>query len=125
MVQSKLILSVCSRTTIAFERVFLTDAVDDDREKSFAHMRDLMLSGSFLCDIFIGGMEGVENEYRLFLKAQPGSPVFPVASTGAAAANIYQSSPNLKKSHPELQNDVSYINLMRSIVNPFLPRSVR
>ncbi len=34
---------------------------------SLAHMREAMLSGPFLCGIFIGGMEGVEDEYKWLL----------------------------------------------------------
>lgn len=105
----------------AFERVIITDAVDNDRNKSLAHMRDTMLRGSFLCGIFIGGMEGVEEEYNLFCKAQPGVPVFPVASTGGAAGNLYRLYPDFQKNHPELQSEISYINLMRRIIASTLP----
>jgi hypothetical protein len=118
MFQSKFFKRAFPEDNDAFERVILTDEIDNDREKSLAHMRDAMLSGPFLCGIFIGGMEGVEDEYNLFQIAQPTLPVFPVASTGAAAANIYQSNPAFQKSHPELQAEVSYINLMRSIIKP-------
>lgn len=105
----------------AFERVILTDAVDNDREKSLGHMRDMMMRGPFQCGIFIGGMEGVEEEYNLFCKAQPGVPVFPVASTGAAAGNLYRLNPDLPKNYPELQSEISYINLMRRIIGSTPP----
>lgn len=100
----------------AFERVILTDAIDGDRDKSLAHMRDLMLSGPFLCGIFIGGMEGVEDEYNLFRKTQSEAPTFPVASTGAAAAILYQTDPTIQQTFPQLQTEISYISLMRNIV---------
>lgn len=121
MFQSKFFKREFPEDNDAFERVVLTAAVDDDREKSLAHMRDVMLSGSFLGGIFIGGMEGVEDEFNLFQRAQPTSPAFPVASTGAAAANIYQSNPVFPKDYPELDAEVSYINLMRSIVQRISP----
>ena len=69
----------------------------------------------------LGGMEGVENEYGLFRKAQPHVPAFPVASTGAAAANIYRADASLQKHHPELLDEVSYVNLMRGLVAPGRP----
>lgn len=101
----------------AFEQVIVTADVDNDRDKSLALMRDQMMSGSFLCGVFIGGMEGVEEEYSLFCKDQPGAPAFPIASTGAASAIIYQSDKKLQSAHPELQTEISYITLMRYLIS--------
>ncbi|CUW46306.1 SLOG domain-containing protein [Novacetimonas hansenii] len=99
-----------------FERVILTDTVNDNRELSLAHMRNIMMQGPFLGGIFIGGMEGVEEEYKIFCNTNPEVPVFPVASTGAAARNIYYSNPKFQNNYPELQSEISYINLIRRIV---------
>jgi SLOG cluster3 family len=117
MFQSSFFKRVFPNDNKAFERVVVTDAVDEDREKSLARMRDEMLRGPFLCGIFIGGMEGVEEEYNLFRKAQPGVAAFPVASTGAAAAILYQSDPDLQENIPQLQTEISYINLMRNLIS--------
>jgi hypothetical protein len=121
MFQSRFFNRVFPEDNKAFEHVVLTESVDNDRDKSLAHMRDLMLSGPFLCGIFVGGMEGVEDEYKVFRKVQPRAPVFPVASTGAASAKIYQSDPDLQKDHPELQTEISYINLMRNLITSSYP----
>lgn len=118
MFQSRFFDRVFPDDNAAFERVILTDAVEGDRQKSLVHMRETMLSGPFNCGIFIGGMEGVEEEHEMFRRVQPDAPVFPVASTGAAAAILYNASPSLKKQHPELQEELSYITLMRSLVYP-------
>jgi len=40
--------------------------------------------------IFIGGMEGVIEEFNLFRQCHPQKPTYPVASTGAAAGEIAQ-----------------------------------
>ncbi|WP_459162062.1 SLOG domain-containing protein [Bradyrhizobium japonicum] len=79
-------------------------------------MRDQMLSGRFLCGVFIGGMEGVEEEYGLFRRLHPSVPAFPVASTGAASEKIYRSDSSLPEKYPELESEVSYINLMRGLI---------
>jgi hypothetical protein len=100
----------------AFERVILIDKVDNDREKSLARMRDEMLSGEFSCGIFIGGMEGVEDEYKLFVDLHKNVPAFPIASTGAAALRIFNSDASMQKRFPELQEEISYIGLMRSLI---------
>jgi hypothetical protein len=100
----------------AFERVILIDKVDNDREKSLARMREEMLSGDFSCGIFIGGMEGVEDEYKMFVHLHTNVLAFPIASTGAAALRIFKSDTSVQKHFPELQEEISYIGLMRSLI---------
>ena len=52
-----------------FDNIVLTDIVEGDRERSLLHMRNRMLGESeFVAGIFIGGMEGVEEEYDMFIK---------------------------------------------------------
>ena len=97
---------------IRLQRVILTDAVENDREKSLVHMREVMLSGPFNCGIFIGGMEGVEDEYKMFIRLHPGVSAFPIASTGAAAAIIFKSDSLIQKQFPALQDEFSYITLI-------------
>jgi hypothetical protein len=116
MFQSRFFDRVFPEDNAAFERVILTDAVEGDRQKSLVQMRETMLSGTFNCGIFIGGMEGVEEEYEMFRRIQPDVPAFPVASTGAASAILYNANPTIKKQHPELQEEISYITLMRNLV---------
>ncbi|HRM31169.1 MAG TPA: hypothetical protein PLH48_11735 [Acinetobacter johnsonii] len=72
-----------------FEKVVRTDAMQD-KDHSLALMRKKMIEENDFCAaIFIGGMEGVEDEYNLFKKAHPDCPVFPIASSGAASKILY------------------------------------
>lgn len=98
-----------------FERVMLIDAVPGDRDASLAAMRKSMLGQRFQAGIFIGGMEGVEDEYGMFREMHPKTAAFPIASTGAAAGRIYAADPNLANRHPELAAEISYLTLMRSL----------
>ncbi|MGB3727594.1 MAG: hypothetical protein WA981_17740 [Glaciecola sp.] len=60
------------------------------RESSLLLMRKKMLSEHvYVAGIFIGGMEGVEEEYDLFREYQPTAALIPLASTGAAAKRLY------------------------------------
>jgi hypothetical protein len=102
----------------AFEKVELVDAVQNDREKSLLHMREVMLAKPFAAGVFIGGMEGVEQEFDLFRHLQPHIPVFPIASTGAAASIIYDRDSDLQHKHPELRDEISYLTLMRDLIAP-------
>jgi hypothetical protein len=51
---------------VAFERVEVVDSVAGDRTASLVQMREKMLAGPFELALFIGGMEGVEDEYAMF-----------------------------------------------------------
>nr|WP_314369717.1 hypothetical protein [uncultured Acinetobacter sp.] len=71
------------------EKIIRTDALKD-RATSLELMRNKMIvENDFCAGIFIGGMEGVEDEYKLFRETHPYVPVFPIASTGAASKILY------------------------------------
>jgi hypothetical protein len=116
MFQSRFFEREFPEDNAAFEHVELVDAVQNDRQKSLLHMREVMLAKPFLCGLFIGGMEGVEEEYDMFLHLQPGISAFPIASTGAAAAMLFERDKDLQRNHPELRDEISYLTLMRDLV---------
>jgi len=88
------------------------DGVPGDREQSLLLMRQRMLTDKpITAAFFIGGMEGVIDEYQLIKKHQPGAKCFPVASTGGASLQIFQSS----EFDPMLINELTYRTLFRSI----------
>jgi hypothetical protein len=69
-----------------FRNVILTDAVPGDQNSSLLLMREKMLSRDDLAAaVFIGGMEGVEAEYDLFIRFHPQAKVLPVAASGGAS----------------------------------------
>lgn len=71
------------------EKIIRTDSLQD-RASSLQLMRkEMIVKNDFCAAIFIGGMEGVEDEYQLFKEAHPNIPVFPIASTGAASRILY------------------------------------
>jgi SLOG cluster3 family len=114
--QSRFFTSAFPRDNASFERVELVDEVPNDRDASLLRMREAMLAGSFDVGLFIGGMEGVEEEYGLFRHMHPEARAFPVASTGAAAQAIFGRDPDLQRKHPELRDEISYLTLMRDLV---------
>jgi hypothetical protein len=83
-----------------FPDVVQTEA-GENRGASLQRMRDTMFDS---CDfaagvagVFIGGMEGVEEEYRLFRAKHPDAAVILLATTGAAAKIIYRSVESTEK----------------------------
>lgn len=86
-----------------------------DRDKSLYEMRMQMIKDNhFYAAIFIGGMEGVEEEYKMFTAVHPDAKVFPIASTGAAAKLIFDASPG--KFDKRLQTELTYTSLFKELL---------
>lgn len=95
-----------------FENIVFTDVVDNEREKSLLYMRHKMLDESeFSAGIFIGGMEGVEEEYDMFIEKHPKALALPIASTGAAAKKIYDE--RFTDKNERLVKDYAYMSLFQ------------
>lgn len=90
-----------------------------DRRKSLIELRNVIFaSHKFTSAVFIGGMKGVEEEYLQFKKTHPSAYILPVASTGAAAKNIFYSlHPRPEKS---LLANHSYMTMFRSHLHNFI-----
>ncbi len=74
------------------------DAVEGDREASLLAMRRAMLSRSDLeAGVFIGGMEGILAEHKLFQELHPSAKIFAVPSPGGAARQLAQSLDRLSE----------------------------
>ena len=95
-----------------FKNIVFTDIIDNDIEKSLLHMRNRMLDDSkFSAGIFIGGMEGVEEEYDMFIEKHPKALALPIASTGAAAKKIYDE--RFTDKNKRLVKDYAYMSLFQ------------
>lgn len=86
--QSKLFADVFPLENKRFANCVYVDAVDADRAKSLEHMRIEMLSQDFEAGVFIGGMEGIAEEHKLFADLHPNAKVIAVASPGGAAQQL-------------------------------------
>lgn len=72
-----------------FRNVIFTDAVDNDRAASLSSMREKMLSRDDLeSAVFIGGMDGIEVEYEMFIKYHPAAKVLAIAAPGGASLDL-------------------------------------
>jgi hypothetical protein len=97
----------------AFERIVLTEE-KHDREASLDHMRHRMLSEhTFDGAVFIGGMEGIIDEWELFGRLQKDALRLPVATTGAAARVVFNETPGLPS---ELATEYAYLHLFRRLL---------
>ncbi len=94
-----------------------------DRDQSLLAMRKTMLTcENFSAAFFIGGMEGVEDEYDLMGKLNPTVPRFPVYTTGAAARLLWQrewdANPYLRETELNLlRRSESYQSLFTKLLD--------
>jgi len=93
-----------------FHDLRLVDAINNNREDSLRSMRIAMIqSRPFVAAVAIGGMEGVLDEIELFSKLRPAAQVIPVASTGAAAREVFDRG----EFPVEFQSELTYMTLFR------------
>jgi hypothetical protein len=99
-----------------FENIVFTEKLQDI-PSSIRMMRERMLSdNSFLAAVFIGGMNGIEDEYIMFREKHPHALILPVASTGAATKIVYDTllPDNLK--NERLVKDYGYMSLFQNLL---------
>lgn len=93
----------------AFKNIVYTENVNNELGKSLLRMRKRMFTESnFEAAVFIGGMVGVVDEFKLFQKYQSGKSIIPVVSTGGATLEIEKE---LSVSTPDLLGDDLYYDL--------------
>jgi hypothetical protein len=120
--RSTLELSDWSAGRLFFTRQRPAGRPYDARNLSLTEMRSLMVSPKNLRGaIFVGGMEGVEEEAKLFKSAHPNLPRYAIASTGSAALGLFdRASHEFAGSLPDpdiLKSSTSYSLLARKILD--------
>lgn len=93
-----------------FNNVIQVEGTDEKETSLEAMRKTIFQSYQFYAGIFIGGMEGVLQEYDLFNKYHPEALVLPLASTGAAAKIIFNSN---KYFDERFFNDYCYTSLFK------------
>jgi len=103
-----------------FEKIILTENLGD-KNQSILIMRERMLEeNDFKAGIFIGGMEGIEEEFKLFLDANPKAITLPIASTGAAAKVVFDGYKHIKNLDDRLLTDYAYMALFRDLLSEYI-----
>lgn len=96
------------------EHIVITKKLGD-RDSSLDLMRHQMIEeNEYAAAVFIGGMDGVEDEYELFTKIHPGAKVLPVASTGAAAQILFAKAED--RFNSRLKTDMAYASLFKDLL---------
>lgn len=71
-----------------FRNVTFTPALLNDRAASLDVMRRAMLAEPFDAAVFIGGMEGIFDEHRIFRELHPKAKVLALSAPGGAAMQL-------------------------------------
>lgn len=104
----------------AFENIVQTEK-NHNKEDSLLIMRKRMIEeNNFKVGIFIGGMEGIEDEFKLFSTAHPRAIVLPIASTGAGAKIVFDKYKEEKKFDDRLLKDYAYMALFRDFLSEYI-----
>lgn len=81
-----------------FQNVTLTEDVKGDRDASLLKLRKRMFaSATFEGAVFIGGMEGIEQEFALLRDMHPSAAIVLVSSCGGATALLAKAHPKLSE----------------------------
>jgi hypothetical protein len=102
----------------AFENIVLTEKTDNRDESLELMRRKLINENDFKVGIFIGGMEGINDEYLMFKQRHPNALILPIASTGAATNILYENQP--QNFDIRLKNDYAYMALFRDLLNDYI-----
>lgn len=101
-----------------FENIVLTPTMKDVKESLAIMRKSLIEDNDFSVGIFIGGMEGIADEYGMFKAAHPDAMILPVASTGAAAKILFDEiKPKLNS---RLLEDYAYMALFRDLLADYI-----
>lgn len=93
-----------------FNNVVWTD-VHGGVKECVEYMRNQMFKeNETTTAVFIGGMAGIMDEYKMIIKYYPEVKILPIATTGAASEELYK---DLRLHNPDLCDNYSYVSIFR------------
>lgn len=98
-----------------FENIVFTKKLNDI-PSSIHLMRERMLTeNEYSAAVFVGGMNGIEDEFKMFVEKHPHALLLPIASTGGATKIVYDNLPNDFKNE-RLVKDYGYMSLFQNLL---------
>jgi hypothetical protein len=97
-----------------FNNIILTPKLSTEKASINLLRTKMIVDNNFYAGVFIGGMEGVKDEFNLFSSTHSNALILPVASTGAASKLLYGQMQN--QLDERLNNDYAYMNLFRELL---------
>lgn len=99
-----------------FENIVFTERLKDI-PSSIQLMRERMLfENDYAAAVFIGGMNGIEDEYKMFSEKHRNAILLPIASTGAATRILYDNLLPDQFKNERLLKDYGYMSLFQNLL---------
>lgn len=115
--QSKIFDDKIPKEVKDFTHIHFTEPVDGSILKSVVAMRKQMFEENHTdCAVFIGGMNGVLEEYHMLKEYYPNAEFLSFASTGGASADLYKE---IGMDSPLLEGSYAYTSIFRELLKPF------
>lgn len=100
-----------------FNNVHFTEAVNGSVQESVIAMRKQMFTENQTeCAIFIGGMNGILDEYNMLHSMYPKAKFYAFASTGGASIELYKK---IGEHNELLENSYAYVSIFRKLLLPY------
>lgn len=113
--QSELFPRTVGKNALNFADIIYTQSVHGEIAPSLTLMRKQMIgSRQFDAAVLIGGMEGIDEEVKIFREFHPAALILPVPSTGAAARMIYNSG----DFPADIEKEISFASMFRRHLLP-------
>ena len=115
--QSKIFGVDIPKEVNSFHHVHFTDAVDENIQKSVQAMREQMFRDNPTdCAVFIGGMNGILEEYNMLKGMYPDAAYYAFASTGGASVDLYKQ---IGLHNEMLLHSYAYSSVFQELLLPF------
>jgi len=99
-----------------FENIVFTENKGNLNDSLFLMRGRMMNENQFSAGVFIGGMDGVEIEFKLFTNTYPRAIVLPIASTGAASKIVFDEYLTENRKNNRLLTDYGYMSLFQDLL---------
>jgi SLOG cluster3 family len=99
-----------------FENIVFTENRGNLNDSLFLMRGRIMKESQFSAGVFIGGMDGVEIEFKLFTNTHPRAIVLPIASTGAASKIVFDEYLTENRKNSRLLTDYGYMSLFQDLL---------
>lgn len=115
--QSKIFGDTIPKEVSDFRNVHFTEAVNNSVLDSVQAMREQMFSENPIeCAIFIGGMNGILDEYEMLKAKYPNAKYYSFASTGGASEELYYK---IGIKNELLECSYAYTSIFRDLLLPY------
>jgi hypothetical protein len=106
--QSSTFKNIVPKDNEYFRHIIWVEGTTDINDSLRLLRQRMLQEPTFVAGVFVGGMDGIENEFMEFRERHPNTPVFPVASTGGAAKILYTEWADKLGLPAPLKDEIAY-----------------